>query len=168
MTCLTWTSDGYALCVTYEKAWAIWSIGGRLNGWGMAETDDTNRSSEAFNHGVSACFWVPGNLELLVLAANNSASDRLCAIPFLKSATTSQHSPDNTRYAFLQMDDRVLAYRGADQPDQSVINPESDVWQHIKVGTELLKHKADGRYPRRISLQTGLFDTRRYRLMESS
>lgn len=40
---------------------------------------------------------------------------------------------DNTRYAFLQMDDRALVYRGADQPDMSVINPESDVWQHIKV-----------------------------------
>ncbi len=32
------------------------------------------------------------------------------------------------------MDDRVLVYRGADQPDMSVINPESDVWQHIRVG----------------------------------
>ena len=41
---------------------------------------------------------------------------------------------DNTRYAFLQLDDRVLVYRGVDQPDMSVINPESDVWQHIKVG----------------------------------
>ncbi|KAG6866024.1 hypothetical protein C0991_009433 [Blastosporella zonata] len=30
------------------------------------------------------------------------------------------------------MDDRALVYRGADQPDMSVINPESDVWQHIK------------------------------------
>lgn len=26
-----------------------------------------------------------------------------------------------------------MVYRGADQPDMSVINPESDVWQHIKV-----------------------------------
>jgi hypothetical protein len=42
---------------------------------------------------------------------------------------------DNTRYAFLQMDDRVLVYRGADQPDMSVINPESDVWQHIRVSS---------------------------------
>ncbi|CAG8524995.1 7275_t:CDS:10, partial [Acaulospora colombiana] len=31
------------------------------------------------------------------------------------------------------MDDRVLVYRGADQPDMSVINPESDVWQNIKI-----------------------------------
>lgn len=45
---------------------------------------------------------------------------------------------DNTRYAFLQMDDRALIYRGADQPDMSVINPESDVWQHIKVGERWL------------------------------
>jgi hypothetical protein len=42
---------------------------------------------------------------------------------------------DNAEYAFLQMDDRVLVYRGADQPDMSVINPESDVWQHIKACT---------------------------------
>lgn len=40
---------------------------------------------------------------------------------------------DNTQYAFLLMDDRVLVYRGADQPDMSVINPESDVWERIKV-----------------------------------
>lgn len=33
------------------------------------------------------------------------------------------------------MDDRVLVYRGADQPDMSVINPESDVWQHIKASS---------------------------------
>ena len=33
------------------------------------------------------------------------------------------------------MDDRVLIYRGADQPDLSVINPESDVWQYIKART---------------------------------
>ena len=44
---------------------------------------------------------------------------------------------DNARYAFLQLDDRALVYRGADQPDMSVINPESDVWQHIKVNAEL-------------------------------
>jgi hypothetical protein len=35
------------------------------------------------------------------------------------------------------MDDRALVYRGADQPDMSVINPESDVWQHIKVSRPL-------------------------------
>jgi hypothetical protein len=44
---------------------------------------------------------------------------------------------DNTRYAFLQMDDRVMVYRGADQPDMSVINPESDVWHNIKVSWRL-------------------------------
>lgn len=78
---------------------------------------------------------------------------QLYAIPFAKSAVTEQQCPvsdtaysltprlnrsfqDNTRYAFLQMDDQVMVYRGADQPDMSVINPESDVWQHIQVGID--------------------------------
>ncbi|KAF8146244.1 hypothetical protein K438DRAFT_1991002 [Mycena galopus ATCC 62051] len=37
------------------------------------------------------------------------------------------------------MDVRALVYRGADQPDMNVINPESDVWQHIKVGPLFLQ-----------------------------
>lgn len=80
--------------------------------------------------------------------------EQLFAIPFTKSAVTSLHTPvslatslnhlrrvhqvdvqmqDNTNHAFLQLDDGLLVYRGADQPDMSVINPESDVWQSIKV-----------------------------------
>jgi hypothetical protein len=46
------------------------------------------------------------------------------------------------------MDDRALVYRGADQPDMSVINPESDVWQHIKVGTTTYQDSA-GSFPMR-------------------
>ena len=112
----------------------MWSVSGRLNGWGLAGEPADGKTTESFNRGIISCFWAPGNLELFVLSPSRSeGQDRLCSIPFVKSATTTQHSPDNTRYAFLQMDDRVLAYRGADQPDQSVINPESDVWQPIKV-----------------------------------
>lgn len=87
---------------------------------------------------------------MLARASASKASHQLFALPFAKSAVTSQHSPvrvnyrlgeshstntiqDNTRYAVLQADDKVLIYRGADQPDMSVINPESDVWQHVKV-----------------------------------
>lgn len=72
---------------------------------------------------------------MVASALMTESRPQLYTIPFAKSATTAQPSPDNTRYAFLQMDDRVLVYRGADQPDMSVINPESDVWQHIKVGS---------------------------------
>ncbi|KAG8748047.1 hypothetical protein FRC10_009799 [Ceratobasidium sp. 414] len=103
---------------------------------------------DAFMFGVRALFWNPGNTELWVLAQRNrdgqdeyqAESASLFSVPFVKSAITGQHSPDNTRYAFLQMDDRVLVYRGADQPDMSVINPESDVWQHIRIPAEYLAH----------------------------
>ncbi len=60
---------------------------------------------------------------------------RLFVLPFAKSSNTSQQTPDSARYALLQLDDMLLVYRGADQPDMSVINPESDVWRPVKVGS---------------------------------
>lgn len=116
---------------------------------------------------------------------NHAAVDgQLFVVPFAKSATTGQHCPvnsvppkssmlvlisviqDNTRYAFLQMGDRALVYRGADQPDMSVINPEADVWQHIKVlrsleGEGTLVYNIVPRFRSTTSPQIGLSDIRR-------
>ncbi|KAL1407763.1 WD40 repeat protein [Vanrija albida] len=131
VTSLEWTSDGYALAVGYERGWAVWSMGGRLGGWGAEALADEEAWPDSFMNGAKALFWAPGNLDLFLLTPTQD----IYALPFVKSATTGQHSPDNTRYAFLQMDDRVLVYRGADQPDMSVINPESDVWQHVHIPT---------------------------------
>ncbi|KAM5532186.1 hypothetical protein V8D89_014142 [Ganoderma adspersum] len=134
---MEWSSDGYVLAVGWEKGWAVWSVGGRCLAWGFGveyEVDE-DRFTDSFMYGVGSLFWVSGNFELVMLAQNspNKPDGQMFVLPFAKSATTGQHSPDNTQYAFLQMDDRVLVYRGADQPDMSVINPEADVWQHIKV-----------------------------------
>lgn len=61
------------------------------------------------------------------------------------------------------MDDRVLVYRGADQPDMSVINPEADVWQHVKVCINALTAcgitEEVRRYPRLTWRLTGPYDT---------
>ncbi|KAF9458722.1 RIC1-domain-containing protein [Collybia nuda] len=133
---LEWSSDGYVLAVGWKHGWGIFSVGGRClaSGLGVDDLVDEERFQDAFMYGVRDLFWAQGNFELVVLAqASPQRTGQLFVIPFAKSATTGQHSPDNTRYAFLQMDDRALVYRGADQPDMSVINPESDVWQHIKI-----------------------------------
>ncbi|KAI0343994.1 RIC1-domain-containing protein [Trametopsis cervina] len=139
---MEWSSDGHVLAVGWKNGWAVWSVGGRCLAWGFGteyEVDET-RFTDAFMYGIRDLFWGPGNFELVVLAdsAPNSPDGELFIIPFAKSANTAQHSPDNTQYAFLQMDDRVLVYRGADQPDMSVINPESDVWQRIKIPQDYL------------------------------
>ncbi|OXH27574.1 hypothetical protein J008_04717 [Cryptococcus neoformans] len=126
---LAWTGDGYCLAAGYERGWAAWSMGGRLNGWGVQDEDESD------DPGVIDLFWIPGNLELFVLRPYEKGRPQIEVVSFTKSATANQPSPDNTRYAFLQMDDRVMVYRGADQPDMSVINPESDVWQSIKIPT---------------------------------
>lgn len=74
VTSMAWTSDGYALAVGYEHAWAVWTVGGRLNGWGMAlaEGDGRGRGGEGFLHGVLdlvrpsiACVKVGGGLDSL-------------------------------------------------------------------------------------------------------
>ncbi|KAF8898475.1 RIC1-domain-containing protein [Infundibulicybe gibba] len=134
---MEWSSDGYVLAVGWRHGWGVFSIGGRCLalGFGVEDPIDEEKFQDAFMYGVRNLFWAPGNFELFVLAQStpNRTDGQLFVIPFAKSATTGQHSPDNTRYAFLQMDDRALVYRGADQPDMSVINPESDVWQHIKI-----------------------------------
>ncbi|KAF8528030.1 RIC1-domain-containing protein [Hysterangium stoloniferum] len=148
--CMEWSSDGYVLAVGWDSGWAIWSVGGRCLAWALGVDDDINptRFHDTFMQGVIDLFWIPGNCELIVLANPVTMEDenQLFAIPFAKSAVTGQHTPDNTRYAFLQMDDRVLVYRGADQPDMSVINPESDVWQHIKIPLAYLSNNWPIRY----------------------
>ncbi|KAF8139997.1 RIC1-domain-containing protein [Boletus edulis] len=147
---MEWSSDGYVLAVGWEHGWAIFSIGGRClaSGFGVDDVVDNDRFQDAFMHGIKDLFWAPGNFELVVLAQSspNKRDGQMFILPFAKSATTCQHSPDNTRYAFLQMDDRALVYRGADQPDMSVINPESDVWQHIKIPQSYLASNWPIRY----------------------
>ncbi|CEL52309.1 Protein RIC1 homolog OS=Drosophila melanogaster GN=CG9063 PE=1 SV=1 [Rhizoctonia solani AG-1 IB] len=153
LTCAEWTSDGYACAVGWERGWGAWSVGGRCLCWAVGMENvgagigmNESGKQDAFMFGISALFWNPGNTELWVLstgrnhATKEPHSGSLFSIPFVKSAIAGQHSPDNTRYAFLQMDDRVLVYRGADQPDMSVINPESDVWQHICVPSAYLAY----------------------------
>ncbi|KAF9478024.1 RIC1-domain-containing protein [Pholiota conissans] len=137
ITALEWTSDGYVLAVGWKHGWGIFSVGGKciVVDIGVQDNIDEEKFQDIFMYGIKNLFWGPGNFELFVLAEPRlkRRDGQLSVIPFAKSATTGQHSPDNTRYAFLQMDDRALVYRGADQPDLSVINPESDVWQHIKI-----------------------------------
>ncbi|CAD6885222.1 unnamed protein product [Tilletia laevis] len=142
VTSLAWTSDGYALAVGWEHGWAVWSTYGKLmassfrDDWASA----SKHFSDSFMFGVDSVFWGPCNSELFILSSsqpkNNKPIDvdrQLFALPFARSAVAGQHSPDNTRYAFVQLDDAVLVYRGSDQPDMSIINPESDVWSHIKI-----------------------------------
>lgn len=48
---MAWTSDGYALAVGYEHGWAVWSVSGRLCGWGLSLAD-TSTANERFMGGV--------------------------------------------------------------------------------------------------------------------
>ncbi|PFH54758.1 hypothetical protein AMATHDRAFT_72525 [Amanita thiersii Skay4041] len=139
---MEWSSDGYVLAVGWTHGWGVFSVGGRCLAlsFELEDSIDTSRFQDMFMYGVEALFWAPGNFELFALAypTPKTLDGHLFVIPFAKSAASGQNTPDNTRYAFLQLDDRVLVYRGADQPDMSVINPEADVWQHVKIPSSYL------------------------------
>ncbi|GAA6008268.1 RIC1 family protein [Rhodotorula paludigena] len=160
------TPDGYALACGWHLGWSLWSVYGRLGSWSVAgslgadaggaghgvEGERSDAFEDHFMEGVRKCFWVDGGSELVVLCPppvhpkKKPHDEQLFVIPFAKSAVTAAHTPDNTKSAFLQMDDRVLVYRGADQPDMSVINPESDVWQHIKIPSTYIASQYPIRY----------------------
>ncbi|GAA6063151.1 hypothetical protein JCM10212_006309 [Sporobolomyces blumeae] len=166
-TSLAYTSDGLSLAVGWDQGWSVWSCFGRLTSWSTSgvggsagdaaggygvEGEKGNGFEDHFMSGVRDLFWGSGDLELFVLCPppvhpkKKPHDEQLFVIPFAKSAVTSAHTPDNTKNGFLQMDDRVLVYRGADQPDMSVINPESDVWQHIKIPATYIAHQHPIRY----------------------
>ncbi|SCZ92024.1 BZ3500_MvSof-1268-A1-R1_Chr5-3g08288 [Microbotryum saponariae] len=161
VACLSYTPDGYALAVGWHLGWSIWSVYGRLGSWSVlgslktgygVEGEKSDAFEDHFMNGVRGMFWTRGGYELVVLCPppvhpkSKAHDEQLFVIPFAKSAVTAAHTPDNTNHAFLQMDDRVMVYRGADQPDMSVINPESDVWQHIKIPASYIATQHPIRY----------------------
>lgn len=154
---LQWTSDGLALAVGWEKGWAVWSAWGKLMGHSFTHDAFGVRNkhfADVFMDGVRDLFWGPGGTELFVLAGQRQSQQQqksfkpsqLFIIPHAKSAVAGQHSPDNTRFAFIQLDDALLVYRGSEQPDMSIINPDSDVWQHIKIPQDYLSTNWPVRY----------------------
>lgn len=36
----------------YEHGWAVWSVSGRLNGWGVGDMDENGTATEGFMDGV--------------------------------------------------------------------------------------------------------------------
>jgi hypothetical protein len=75
VTSLAWTSDGYGLAVGYENGWAVWSMGGRLGGWGLA---DEEGGVEGFMEGVSALVSRMRDTLTAVLGAGKPGAVRAC------------------------------------------------------------------------------------------
>jgi len=71
VTSLAWTSDGYGLAVGYEHGWAVWSMGGRLGGWGMTEPE-AETSVEGFMRGVTD---LVGNSKQLSLCSSSGLQE---------------------------------------------------------------------------------------------
>ena len=80
MTCATWSADGHALAIGWQRGWAIWTVYGRLTCYAAGEASDLPASFEDhFMQGISRAvrersragadeqFWNPADLALFVL-----------------------------------------------------------------------------------------------------
>ncbi|CAG8513882.1 710_t:CDS:10 [Ambispora leptoticha] len=138
VTSIAWTSDGYAVAVGWrDEGLALWSVYGRLLMTSMSDDGPQslpNNFQDQFLCGIDNLFWGVGDYELFILHTKRKENEcQIYSLPFVKSAVTGFHSPDNAKRGFLQMDDRLLLYRGGDQEDLSAINPDAIVWQHISI-----------------------------------
>ncbi|KAI9611934.1 hypothetical protein H4Q26_008019 [Puccinia striiformis f. sp. tritici PST-130] len=155
-TC-AWTSDGHALAVASSNGFSVWSVFGRLqtccNSGMLLENETTSSDIKFDDYFMGSCrslLWGPGNFELCLLTAPSDsptryiADDQLFVLPFAKSAVATLHSPVSFSFQgqyearIFTVGRPVSVYRGADCPDLSVINPESDVWQHIKIPADYI------------------------------
>lgn len=88
ITLITWSPDGYALFVGYEKGWALWSVYGKPGAHSFWAEQDLVRKNpgEGYLDGVRDGCWVAGGQDLLL--ANNRGDGRLWALEMAKSAVT--------------------------------------------------------------------------------
>lgn len=87
ITFVTWSPDGYAFFVGYERGWALWSVYGKPGAhcfW--AERDLIKKDAgEGYLDGLRDGCW-PGGQDLLLV--NYKGDRRLWAIEMAKSAIT--------------------------------------------------------------------------------
>lgn len=157
VTSLSWTPDGYALAVGYERGWAVWSTGGKLLGWGVLQGEDAERAAkeDAFMRGVErrGLLWAGGGLELILLSSSSPPpseidvllrhtskpappSSQLFTLPFAKSSFTTLPTPSSTLYPLLLLSTKLLLSPTASLPSSSYLSsltPSSSLWLPISL-----------------------------------
>lgn len=158
VTSLSWTPDGYALAVGWERGWGVWSTGGKLLGWGVLHGEDAELlgKEDSFMRGVErrGLLWAGGGLELIILSSptpppslnevlfrrewktSKQPSSQLFTLPFAKSSFTTLPTPSSTLYPLLLLSTKLLLSPTASLPSSSYlssITPSSSLWLPISL-----------------------------------
>ncbi|KAI8605643.1 RIC1-domain-containing protein [Dissophora ornata] len=146
---LAWNSDGSALAVGQEsRCPSIWSVFGRRL-FPSASHDIPslkNASEDPYLQGTRALFWSAGNMDLIVLGADDSSSN-FYAIPCAKSLSSVQNHLSSAPQCLLHLNDRLLVYsEGHRQDVTSTINPDTFVWNNVMVPAVYLSDNWPIRY----------------------
>ncbi|KAG0336887.1 hypothetical protein BG000_006049 [Podila horticola] len=91
-------------------------------------------------------FWSAGNMDLIVLGTNDSASN-FYAIPCAKALPSVQNHLSSAPQCLLHLNDRLLVYtEGHRQDVSSTINPDTFVWNNVMVPAVYLSDNWPIRY----------------------
>ncbi|KAF9319914.1 hypothetical protein BG003_007759 [Podila horticola] len=146
---LAWNSDGSALAVGQESHCpSIWSVyGRRLFPSGAHDIPGLkNATEDPYLQGSRALFWSAGNMDLIVLGTNDSASN-FYAIPCAKVLPSVQNHLSSAPQCLLHLNDRLLVYtEGHRQDVSSTINPDTFVWNNVMVPAVYLSDNWPIRY----------------------
>ncbi|KAL1920513.1 uncharacterized protein VTP21DRAFT_890 [Calcarisporiella thermophila] len=138
VTSLAWTSDGYAIAVGWENGGlSVWSVYGRLLSSTVQDIDDppfSENFADTYMTGVQQICWSQGNHELFILPIRQlDTVGHLYSLPFAKSTVTCQHNHNNVKRGFLQTEDCLMIYTGAEHRDIHTIDPDAIVWRCIPI-----------------------------------
>ena len=153
IACMSYSPDGYALFVGYEKGWALWSVYGKLGASSFSsERSIAEAADEGWLTGVKDGFWVGGGSQLLLLGP---ADNRLWVLDVARSAVAGCFSSANVARSLLQTHAGFMIYRGYDLPDIGSLSLENGLWHNVQIPAAYLHTQwpirsavisTDGRY----------------------
>lgn len=147
---VAWSKDGYALAVGWKHVVGLWDVVGRRTFLSCDKTDidaskahhvsgehepATSRSGQHdfYERGVDSLVWTFGNTELLVMSSGVESDSQVevAIISTMRSATTCQPNPLQPSICLTLSDHSVRIYRGKDRRAEIVLDPESDLFDHV-------------------------------------
>lgn len=139
LECLSFSPDGYALFVGFEKGWAMWSVYGKA----LASSFSVDRkiadvNGETWLQGVKEAFWTGGGCELFLLGHRD---DRIWNLEISRNALTGCFSSANMARGLLQSSNSVSLYKGHETADLTSLPSDVSLWQTVQVPASYLLHQ---------------------------
>jgi hypothetical protein len=126
--CMRWSTDGYALFVGYETGWALFSVYGMLNASSFLSGKGDR---ESWLGGISQANWSFSGDSLFIVARDSPTC--MWHQSMLKWNGAGNFTHENLQRPVLLSDNKILIYRGQEQPDLTTIDRDALLWLTVTI-----------------------------------